>query len=393
MKLTKIKDFAKVITGGTPSTNIKEYWENGNIPWLNSGELNKGIIKSSENYITKLGLENSVTKLMPPNTVLIALTGATTGVTALLKIEACANQSVTGILPSNKHNSEYLFYFLSSIREKILKRSWGGAQKHINQEYVKNINVPFPSLSEQKQIAETLKKVDNLRQKRKQSIQLLDDYIKSVFYDMFGDPVKNNKKWKTESLGNVLKEKNSIKCGPFGSQLKINEYVKEGIPVYGIDNVEVNRFIESKPKFITKEKYKELKSFKVDPGDLLITRTGTVGRVCLAPSKVKESVIGPNLLLIKCNLLFLIPEYLSFCFNNCDPIIKQIKLFSPGATVAVYNTTNLKKLKILLPPILLQKKFTEIYKRIELLKFNMEESLKEIENLFNALMQKYFSNN
>ena len=81
MKLNKngwqvksLSEVAEIVTGGTPSTAIKEYWENGNVPWLNSGELNQGIVTSSSNYITQLGLKNSVAKLLPPDTILIALT-------------------------------------------------------------------------------------------------------------------------------------------------------------------------------------------------------------------------------------------------------------------------------------------------------------------------------
>ena len=102
-KRGKISNFTDVITGGTPSTTKKEYWENGNIPWLNSGELNQEIITTCDNYITEIGLQNSSSKLMPKDTVLIALTGTTTGVVGYLTFEACANQSVTGILPSKNH--------------------------------------------------------------------------------------------------------------------------------------------------------------------------------------------------------------------------------------------------------------------------------------------------
>lgn len=118
MEIIKIKDFTEVITGGTPSTTKNEYWEKGNIPWLNSGELNQDIVNHSRNYITELGLKNSSTRLMPKDTVLIALTGTTTGKVGYLTFEACANQSVTGILPSKKHLPKYLYYFLNSIRKK-----------------------------------------------------------------------------------------------------------------------------------------------------------------------------------------------------------------------------------------------------------------------------------
>ncbi|MCH7592458.1 MAG: restriction endonuclease subunit S, partial [Planctomycetes bacterium] len=138
MKHLRVEEFAKVITGGTPSTRISSYWD-GEIPWLNSGDLNQGIIHASSKLITKAGLKNSAARMMPMDSVLIALTGATTGVTALLKIVACANQSVTGILPSSSHIPKYLYYYLSSIRSKVIDQSYGGAQKHISQGFVKKI--------------------------------------------------------------------------------------------------------------------------------------------------------------------------------------------------------------------------------------------------------------
>jgi type I restriction enzyme S subunit len=143
----KISDFAEVITGGTPSTTKNEYWEGGDIPWLNSGELNKKYIYESKNFITELGLKNSSTRLMPPDTVLIALTGATCGLSALSKLEACANQSVTGILPSKSHIPEYLFHFLRTQRQRILDKAWGNAQPHISQAFVKDFVVQFPTNS------------------------------------------------------------------------------------------------------------------------------------------------------------------------------------------------------------------------------------------------------
>jgi len=199
-----IKNFAEVITGGTPSTVINEYWDDGTIPWLNSGELNNRYITQSSNYITESGLKNSNAKIMPPGTVMIALTGATTGVTALLQIEACANQSVTGILPSDNHDPKYLYFYLSSLRQQILDKSWGGAQKHISQGYVKEIEVPFPPLDEQRRIAAILDKADAIRQKRQESIRLTEEFLRSTFLELFGDPVTNPKGWKIEPLENLV---------------------------------------------------------------------------------------------------------------------------------------------------------------------------------------------
>jgi restriction endonuclease S subunit len=138
--------------------------------------------------------------MMPPDTVLIALTGATTGKTALLKIEACGNQSVTGILPSENHNSEFLLHYFKTQREVIFNKAWGGAQPHINQKYVKDYLVPLPPLQDQIRIADILSRTESLIAKRKESIRLLDDLVKSMFLDMFGDPYTNTKKWQMHRL-------------------------------------------------------------------------------------------------------------------------------------------------------------------------------------------------
>ena len=207
-----VAEFAEVITGGTPSTTKPEYWD-GDIPWLNSGSLNEGVITAPSKFITQLGLANSSAKLMPKDTVLVALTGATTGQVGYLAIEASANQSVTGILPSKEHHPKYLYFFLKSQRQKMLGDAFGGAQPHINQRYVKDFKIPLPSLDDQIRIADLLGKVEGLIAQRKQHLQQLDDLLKSVFLEMFGDPVRNERGWKIGSLGSYGSFKNGLNFG------------------------------------------------------------------------------------------------------------------------------------------------------------------------------------
>jgi len=129
----KIKDFAYTASGGTPSTERKDFWHGGDIPWINSGELSQhDFITKPTAYITQLALENSSAKIFPIGTVVIALTGATTGMAALLEIATSTNQSITGIFPSKEHDSKFLLYLLHHNIEKILINNVGSAQPHIN---------------------------------------------------------------------------------------------------------------------------------------------------------------------------------------------------------------------------------------------------------------------
>lgn len=140
-----IKNVAKCVLGGTPSRTKKEYW-NGSINWINSGEINKfRIIKASEK-ITELGLNKSSTTLLPRDTTVLAITGATLGQVSRLEIDSCANQSVIGIITNEKKLNNYMYLsILNSISDLVLKQT-GGAQQHINKNDVETHEIIVPSM-------------------------------------------------------------------------------------------------------------------------------------------------------------------------------------------------------------------------------------------------------
>ena len=143
-KQTKLGDSCNCILGGTPSRNKSEYW-NGSIPWINSGEVNKfRIIKPSET-ITNLGLEKSATKLLPAKTTVLAITGATLGQVSLLEIDACANQSVVGIIPNDNLPYEYIYPLIKQNTAELISHQTGGAQQHINKQNVENLDIIIPT--------------------------------------------------------------------------------------------------------------------------------------------------------------------------------------------------------------------------------------------------------
>ena len=130
--------------GGTPSRAKAEYW-NGNIPWINSGEVNLFRITKPSETITELGLSKSATKLLPAKTTVIAITGATLGQISLLEIESCANQSVVGVVPNEQMPYEFIYPFISNNIEKLISHQTGGAQQHINKQNVEGLSIIVPS--------------------------------------------------------------------------------------------------------------------------------------------------------------------------------------------------------------------------------------------------------
>ena len=135
------------VLGGTPSRTKPEYWK-GTIPWINSGEINNfRIIKPSET-ITELGLTKSATKLLPLKTTVIAITGATLGQVSLLEIDACANQSVVGIIPNDDYPYEYIYPLIKQSVNELTSHQTGGAQQHINKQNVESLDILVPTAAD-----------------------------------------------------------------------------------------------------------------------------------------------------------------------------------------------------------------------------------------------------
>ena len=268
MEYKKISDLTNVITGGTPSTAKSEYWDNGDIPWLQSGCCQNCDVDLAEKYITQEGYDNSSTRLMPKDTVMIALTGATAGKIGYLNFEACGNQSITGILPCELLNQRYLFYFLLSQREKILADCIGGAQPHISQGYVKNIQVPVFSLEKQKEIVDTLSCLSRIINKRKEEIRFLDELIKARFVEMFGDININDKNWECQPLGELC----TIVRG--GSPRPIDQFLGGDVPWIKIGDATDgdNIYLNSTKEHIIQEGVK--KSRLVKSGSLIFANCG-----------------------------------------------------------------------------------------------------------------------
>lgn len=139
-------EFCKCLLGGTPSRSKEEYW-NGDVNWINSGEINKFRILEASEKITELGLAKSATKLLPKKTTVLAITGATLGQVSLLEIDTCANQSVIGVLENAEVPYEYIYPFIKDRIEMLIQHQTGGAQQHINKDNVESLIFLLPAIN------------------------------------------------------------------------------------------------------------------------------------------------------------------------------------------------------------------------------------------------------
>ncbi len=184
-EVRKLGEVCDTTSGGTPSSKRTEYYDNGTINWLRSGEVNKIFITESELKITEEGLNNSSAKMLPINTVLIAMYGATVGQVGILKFEASTNQAICGILPNDYLNPVFLYFTLFFHKPYYLELAMGGAQPNISQTIIKNTNVIFPPLSFQTDFANRIEKIETQKELVKQGIaetQLLIDYTMDKYF-------------------------------------------------------------------------------------------------------------------------------------------------------------------------------------------------------------------
>lgn len=197
----KLGDIAKTGSGGTPKSTVAEYYENGNIPWINSGELNNPFISTTSNFITQKGYDNSSAKLFPPQTVLLAMYGATAGKASLLEFEACTNQAICAIMPNQDILlPRFLKYKLDTMYNYLVGLSTGSARDNLSQDGIKALELCIPPLSEQKKIASVLSALDDkiaLNKKMNQKLEAMAKRLYDYWFVQYDFPDKNGHPYKT----------------------------------------------------------------------------------------------------------------------------------------------------------------------------------------------------
>jgi len=385
--LTLIGDIFKVSSGGTPSRKKEEYFLDGHIPWVKTGDLKGKFANKSTEFITQLGLEESSAKLCPPKTVLLAMYGATIGACSVLPFEAATNQACAAIFPIDNFSEIYLYYYFCSIKDVLVRKGVGGAQPNISLGIIKKIRIPLPPLKEQQKIADILDAADSLRQKDRQLIEHYTRLGQSLFLDMFGDPVINPMGWKSTKLENISDIVSGVTKGR-----KIKSGDVFDIPYMRVANVQAGYLDLKEVKTLPGTKG-DISKFVLKQGDVLLTEGGDpdkLGRGTVWNNEIKNCIHQNHIFRVRLTCTKSIPIYLSrLCGSEYG---KRYFLKSGKQTtgIASINKAQLNRFPVLRPPIELQNTFAQHIEKIEQQKQQVEANLVKSEALFNSLLQRAF---
>ncbi|MEM6783773.1 MAG: restriction endonuclease subunit S [Bacteroidota bacterium] len=378
----RLDKLCKIQSGGTPRRSRREFY-GGSIPWAKIGDLNNGTVFETEETLTDAGLEAIRNRLFPAGTLLFAMYGSI-GKLGVAGVDMTTNQAILGIQikESERLDQNYLRHWFGFIQLRLENMGAGVTQKNLSAKKVRSLEIPLPPLAEQRRIAAVLDRADALRAKRRRAHARLDDLLRAVFLEMFGDPVPNPKEWPIVALGDVC-------TAQLGKML--SKKAKQGVnPIPYLANASVRwRSFDLSDLSEMDFTAKELVKFDLRAGDLLVCEGGEVGRCAIWQNEFHPCSFQKALHRLRVDTSRAVPEYLQEYFywmaQNGGLADSTSK-----ATIAHLTGVKLKKLPLPLPPLELQIQFQQIYSSLMKANAIQQASVTRLDDLYQSLAQRAF---
>lgn len=391
----KLDSLCHINSGGTPSRGVAEYY-GGKIPWAKIGDIEKsnGVIYSTEEYITESGLESIGNRIFPKDTLLFAMYGSV-GKVAFCGIELSTNQAILGIRlkqeAKEKLDLEYLKYWFQVNLLFFKSRAVGGILKNLSATIVRDFDIPLPSITDQKRIAKVLSECEDLIQKRKESIVLLDDLLNSTFMEVFKDELADKTKESWIPLGQAIELLADYHAN--GSYESLNAKItikteKDFALMVRTTDLEKNDF-ETDCRYLNEEEYNYLSKSKIFGNEIIITKIGSAGNVYLMPLLNRPVSLGMNAFLLRLKEAFepiFIYGFLTTPLGKSS-IMRNVK----GAVTKTITKDAVRGIKIPKVDPKKQNDYKVIVEQVEPIKKQLKNSLKELENLYGSISQRAFN--
>ena len=375
MEYIKIGNIAKsIVSGGTPKSTKAEYY-NGNIPWLNTKEINFNRIYRTEKCITTEGLKNSSAKYIKENCVIIAMYGATAGRAAINKISLTTNQACCNIeVDSSKMDYNYVYYAIKNDYEHLSSLANGGAQQNLNSLIIKDFEIPYVNLYIQKKISKILTSIDKKIELNNEINNNLSEQLKMIFYEWFESKMDDDlpDDWKIVDLQDVATFSQGVQV-PIEEQI---EQEKDGF-VRFIRIVDITQGSDKEIRFI-----EDRDRGHVVENEIFMTRYGTPGIL----SRNYNGIIANNLFKITPSD-GVTSNYL-FSALNVDRIQKYIKGNATSSTMPAISFSILNNQKVIIPDRETLGKFDEYSETVRKKLLNIINENKRLEQLRDILLPK-----
>ena len=299
--------------------------------------------------------------------------------------DALLNQRVCKIVAKDGICEEYLRFALIKTLKAIEDRTSFVTVKHLSAKELNNIELDIPLLEEQNRIASCLSKTEKIIELRNQQLEKLDLLVKSRFIEMFGDPVENERNWKTNSLDRIC---NTIVDCPHSTPHYTNE--DTGFMCVRTSIVKKNQILWDQIEYISEEEFKQRVSRKKpEKGDIIYTREGAILGIAAVIDRDCNISLGQRSMLLSPNKSLCLPTFLSFSMNF-DTFYNKVTSGISGSASPHINVADVKAFELILPPIELQTQFATFVQQVDKSKFVIKQSIEKLELLKNKLMQDYF---
>ncbi|MBC8018893.1 MAG: restriction endonuclease subunit S [Verrucomicrobia bacterium] len=387
MKITSVQlgNVVNIVGGGTPDRSNPNYWD-GEVPWASVKDLKSCSINETTETITEEGLKNSAANLIPAGNIIVA-TRMALGKAAINTIEVAINQDLKAIYCKKELDSRYLLHFLNAQSDNIKSQGKGATVKGITLDVLKELEIPLLPLDEQRRISAILDKADAIRRKRQESIRLTEEFLRSSFLEMFGDPVTNPKGWVEIKIGGIAE----IQGGLQVSVKRAGNPIE--VPYLRVANVYRDRLklSEIKTIFATQS---EVDRLKLIVGDILFVEghgnPNEIGRSSVWDGSIETCIHQNHLIRARVEPNIADPVYISAFLNSQGG---RRQLLSFGKTTSGLNTistSNVKYTTVLLPPIKLQNSYSTIVAKIKSSTNRYQMSLDLNQQLINSLTHRGF---
>ena len=377
--IKKLGEVCEIIGGSTPKTGEPSYWD-GVHYWITPAELDGSkYISSTSRTITDEGIKSAHLQLLPSGTVLLS-SRAPIGKVAITTTPMYCNQGFKNLVCSNMLYNEFAYWFLYYNTEYLNSLGTGATFKEISKRVVEQIPISVPPREEQERIVAELDCLSGVIEKKREQLRELDALAQSIFYQMFGDPITNEKGWEVKKMGEVCKTTSG------GTPSKGHNEYYEGGTIPWLRSGEVNKmYIYDTELFITEEGLQNSSAKWFPENTVVVAMYGaTVGQVGILKNKMttNQAICGifPN--------EYFIPTYLyHFLLSKKE---EYLKLATGGAQPNISQNI-VRDTLVCCPPIATQLEFADKIEAIEKQKELIKQSITQTEELFNARMDYYFN--